>query len=162
MKVPFKWRHAPLPNDSDHIRILGGWAEANITTWRCEPLNRLITLNHSVKEPFNSLIAEWEKHDLIRFMVEAHATKKFIWSGGWVARYKRGKPHDDNPNNISNHSAGTAFDIFAPYYPLGRSVAVDAPIRDLVPIAATHGWRWGGFFNRADGMHFEHESSPFR
>jgi hypothetical protein len=60
---------------------------------------------------------------------------------------------------LSNHAYGTAFDINAPWNALGvRPALVGKPgsVRELVPLAAEHGFAWGGHFRtRPDGMHFE-------
>lgn len=163
---PFKWVHAPSDMDRDRIRILNGWPQLNITSFACEPLgrwtdqrSRIVTLNHSVKEDFLKLWERWEKEGLLQAVEDAGFTPR--WSGGWVARYKRGAPHDQNPRNLSNHSSGHAFDILAPELPLGLKVPQNSIIRQLVPIALECGWHWGGDWGRADPQHFQHKTSFF-
>lgn len=161
--APFGWKSAPTPSDPDHVCILAGWDVLNITSFACEELSRwtkghsrIVTMNHSVKDSFLALWKAWEKAGVLAALQPA------IWSGAYNPRFKRGVPHDQNPSHLSNHCAGTAFDICAQRYPLGSAVPATDPIRHLAEIAKTHGWRWGGdFIHRVDGMHFEAESSPF-
>jgi hypothetical protein len=169
--APFKWTWAPSDTDQDRIRILGGWPQLNITSFACEPLarwtknrSRIVTLNHSVKEPFLKLWEAWEKEDLLELLTESLERKgqKPAWAGGWVPRYKRGAAHDQNPRNLSTHASGHAFDICPTAYPLGKAVPPEDIMHALADVAKEHGWFWGGkFASRPDGMHFQHVSSPF-
>lgn len=168
LPAPFKWKHAPTATDPDAIRILGGWAEAHITSFPCEQTEkwcrrRIITLHHDVKADFLALWAAWEKTGVLELLVadQLSPAKFFTFNGGWVARYKRGAPEDQNARHLSNHSTGHAFDIMAGRYPLGRVVPPTDPIHQLVPIAAQHNWNWGGNFKRPDGMHWQHVKSLF-
>ncbi|GAB4452481.1 MAG: hypothetical protein OHK0029_03470 [Armatimonadaceae bacterium] len=60
---------------------------------------------------------------------------------------------------LSLHALGIAFDINAPWNPLGEPPAAagtPGSVRELVPIFIKHGFLWGGHFrSRPDGMHFE-------
>lgn len=179
MTAPFKWKHAPTPSDPDHIKILDSWDVLNIGSFACEELSawthgksRIVTLNHSVKDSFLALWKAWTKEGVLE-LLKADYSPTFTpsgqpkivvhdgWAGAYNPRFKRGVPHDQNPNHLSNHASGHAFDICSRRYPLGR--AVDGPdlMHMLVPIAESHGWKWGGSFIRPDGMHFQHVTSPF-
>lgn len=158
---PFKWKHAPTATDPDAIRILGDWALLNIGSFACEETSkwckrRIITLNYAVKDDFLALWKAWDAAGVLEPF-----RGLLTWNGGWVARYKRGKPHDQNPRNLSNHSSGHAFDIMAAQYPLGVKPSAVDPIHKLVPIANKHGWEWGGKFNRCDAQHWQHHKSFF-
>lgn len=97
-----------------------------------------------------NIIGDWRSKNIV--LIKSIGT----WNGSFVPRYKRGKAGGSHAD-LSNHSWGTAFDIDAQRYPLGKVVAADAPIRKLVPLAHEHGWLWGGDFkSRPDGMHFEY------
>ncbi len=177
--APFKWKHAPTATDPDHIVILEKWAELNITSFACEELNRwthgksrIVTLNHSCKDSFLALWKAWEKEGVLdtlksdyfpTFTPAGQAPKPVHdgWGGAYNPRYKRGVAHDQNPNHLSNHASGHAFDICARRYPLGVKVAGPDLMQLLVPIAEAHGWKWGGNFTRPDGMHFQSVLSPF-
>lgn len=159
---PFKWKHAPQAADPDHIAILYGWDLLNIGSFACEPLarwtkgrSRMVSMNHSVRESFLELWAAWEKAGVLVPLAPA------AWGGAYNPRYKRGVPHDQNPAHLSNHSTGHAFDICPGKYVLGYVPSPTDPIHQLVPIAESHGWKWGGKFSRCDAMHFQHVSSPF-
>lgn len=168
MTAPFKWRWTPADYDRDRITILEKWPILNITSFACEPLSRwtkgksrIVTLNHSVREDFLRLWDRWEKEGLLEGLAEKC---KPTWSGGWVARYKRGlsdEQHDQQARHLSNHSSGHAFDICAAELPLGLRVDQAHPIRQLVPVAAELNWHWGGDWRRPDPMHFQHKTSPF-
>ena len=162
---PFKWKWTPSDVDNDRICILEKWALLNITSWACEPLSRwtdgrsrIVTMNHSVRADFDKLWRLWEERELLE-EVKEHLFPR--WSGGWVARYKRGAPHDQDPSHLSAHSSGHAFDLCAPDLPLGKRVPHDHVIRLLVPTALECGWHWGGDWTRADPMHWQHKTSPF-
>lgn len=167
--APFRWKAAPTATDKDAIRILEGWAEREITSFACDETERwcrrrIITLNHQVKPDFLALWSAWEKSGVLEALcpVTPRAPAAYItWNGGWVARYKRGMPHDQNPQHVSNHSSGHAFDLMAARYPLGTKPAPSDPIHALVPIANKYGWEWGGKFSRCDPMHWQHHLSPF-
>jgi hypothetical protein len=169
-KSPFKWRHAPSETDPDKIVILEKWALLNITSFACEPLSRwtsgrsrIVTLNHSVKDPFLKLWDRWEHLGLLERLTTSLSEHhmKPTWGGGWVARYKRGAAHDANPSNLSSHASGHAFDICPAAYPLGRPVKGEDIMQALADTAEEMGWTWGGRFrSRPDGMHYQHISSP--
>lgn len=124
-------------------------------------------MNHQCRESFLGLWAAWEKDGALERFKSDYTpapTRAIVhdgWAGAYNPRYKRGVAHDQNPNHLSNHASGHAFDIAAQRYPLGREIPGPDLIHLLVPIAKSYGWRWGGEFTRRDGMHFQHETSPF-
>jgi hypothetical protein len=93
-----------------------------------------------------SLVDAWDKAGLLG--------KVLSWGGSYVPRFVRG-----SRKTLSNHSWGTAFDINAAWNGLGRMPqrrGEVGSVRELVPLAIEHGFFWGGWFTRPDGMHFEH------
>jgi hypothetical protein len=75
------------------------------------------------------------------------------YAGSWVPRFIRG-----SRTALSSHAWGTAFDINAAWNGYGRRPAMfgdEGCVRELVEIAVDHGFYWGGWFPRNDGMHFE-------
>ena len=74
-------------------------------------------------------------------------------AGMLCVRHKR-----NNPNSFSNHSWGTAIDLFfgTDVVPQGRPKTYRGCLQ-LVPFFNQHGWYWGaGFSGRSvDSMHFE-------
>lgn len=80
-----------------------------------------------------------------------HLIKSF--AGSYYPRMIRG-----STRTPSEHSFGTALDINAAWNPLGRVPAAwgtVGSVRELVAIFEKWGFRWGGYFSRKDGMHFE-------
>jgi hypothetical protein len=74
-------------------------------------------------------------------------------AGTWVPRFVRG-----SVSSFSSHAYGTAIDLNAPQNWLGAVPARPSDkgcLYELVGIAAKHGFYWGGWFSRKDGMHFE-------
>lgn len=164
---PFAWKAAPTPTDPDAIRILGHWAEINITSFACEPLarwtngkSRIVTMNFQCKEDFLALWAELEALGLLS-LIPTHLR---AWNGSWVARYKRGltlAQHDQQLRHLSNHSTGHAFDVCAAHLPRGKKAPADDPIHQWVPVCAKHNYSWGNEFATPDPMHFQAIYSPF-
>jgi hypothetical protein len=143
----------PLGDATDDIRILGGWQRANIQAVtvpqlagvKGAPRNGRIWVHKLVGEQVRRLFAAWAEAEL--------ADRVLTWDGCFAPRFVRGgRPV------LSNHAWGTAFDI---NYQWNRLATVPAlrgekgSVRELVPIAAEHGFYWGGHFSRCDGMHFE-------
>lgn len=164
----FKFRPNPVPGNPECITILEGWAVQNIADVRCDQLIELfkrdhVNLHHMAKDPFLALWKAWDKAGLLQYVE--------TWNGSFVPRYKRGrapKPVAGVPVKaqfanaaLSNHSWGTAFDINAKAYPLGKVVPAGDAMRELALVANEHRWFWGGDFkSRPDGMHFEYVGRP--
>jgi hypothetical protein len=147
----FNFVPAPTATNAEAIRITDGWAAKNIVTVSCSQLERFgrspVKLHRVCADPFLELWRTWDAAGLLDIVK--------TWNGMWVPRFKRGKAGGGEAA-LSNHSWGSAFDINAREYPLGKPVAPNARIRALVPHAERLGWYWGGRFrSRPDGMHFE-------
>jgi hypothetical protein len=154
----FQFRHDPLPGNPEHVRVIGGWDVANLTTARVPQLkDRTVCLNHKVMSSFLQLMAAWEAAGLLPLV---HS-----FDGGYASRFKRqngsiaerlAKCALLGASSLSNHCLGSAFDINASELPLGQAISPTHPFRALVPVALRLGWSWGGDFkSRPDPMHFE-------
>ena len=87
--------------------------------------------------------------------IEQRGLKHLILSfaGSYYPRMIRG-----STSSPSEHSFGTALDINAGWNGLAKTPAprgAKGSVVELVPIFEKHGFRWGGYFSRPDGMHFE-------
>jgi hypothetical protein len=129
--------------DLAHVQVFPGY-------FRCHKL---------IAPALQALIAAWKDADLLHLLTS--------FAGGYYPRYIRKTPLDPaghgpkrstDVSKLSNHSFGSAFDFNAPENPLGaepKSVFEAGSVRELAPIAVRHGFYWGGWFSRRDGMHFE-------
>ena len=159
----FPFERDPLPNNPENIRILNDWQARNIITITVPQLvgvpvilpNRVVLSQGKVnchrlaQGKILALFEAWESAGL--------ANRILTWDGGFSARLKR-RARVPIPANLSNHSFGATFDINAQLNPQGKVPVLMGKrgcVRELVDIAARHGLYWGGFFGRADGMHFE-------
>jgi len=149
----FQYTPAPSDGNPEGIRILGNWAAENITQVTIPQLKGLLGAPSSGKVSFHKAAAPqlvamfqaWEDAGLI------DRVKSF--AGTWAPRFIRG-----SRTSLSNHAWGTAIDINAGWNPLGARPALVGKTgctRELVEIAVDHGFYWGGWFSRQDGMHFE-------
>jgi peptidoglycan hydrolase-like protein with peptidoglycan-binding domain len=150
----FQFVPAPLPDNREHIRILGNWQAENIVNVPIPQLRRALGSRARAAIPFHKLAAEqlkglwqaWEDADLL--------DRILTFDGSFEPRFVRG-----SRSSLSNHSFGTAFDInadFNPYNTRPRLFGEKGSTRELVPIANQWGFYWGGHFRtRPDGMHFE-------
>lgn len=143
---------APLPNDPEHVRLIGDWSARNIVRVYVPQLERFHRAHQRVHRlAAQPLIDVWQAWDDAGLAEEVET-----WNGLFVPRFKRGRA-GGGIASLSNHGWGTAFDCDAHLYPLGRAVPLDAPVRKRVEIAAEYGWFWGGAFRRRpDGMHWEY------
>lgn len=158
-----QFRADPIPTNPERVHILGGWAEKNIADVRCRQLanqfkKNHVNLNYSCVQPFLDLWDAWEERGLLP-LIES-------FNGSWVARFKRqngtvearmAKCLKLGAASLSNHSWGTAFDVNAKKYPLGRPLAAEDPFWECVVVAEEFGWFSGARFkSRPDPMHFEY------
>jgi len=146
------FRFEPIPGKDD-IRILGDWVERNIVAVTVPqligvdgaPSSGRIRLHRKIATQVQDLFKSWEDAGL--------RDRLLTWGGGFVPRFVRG-----NRTTLSNHAWGTAFDINVPWNARGTVPALrgeKGSVRELVPIANSRGFYWGGHFSRRDGMHFE-------
>ena len=148
-----EFRYEPIGPDTDDIQILGGWQKANIQPVtvpqlvgvKGAPATGRIWVHKLVIEQVRALFQAWDGAGLTDLIL--------TWDGSFVPRFVRG-----SRTTLSNHAWGTAFDVNYPWNRLGTVPAMrgdKGSVRDLVPVAADHGFYWGGHFSRRDGMHFE-------
>ncbi len=109
------------------------------------PASGEILIHTRVAEQLGELVYAWHVAGLIHLIQG--------WSGSYAPRFIRG-----SSTTLSSHSWGSAFDINYVGNQLGRVPALkgdQGSVRELVPLAIKHGFYWGGWFSRRDGMHFE-------
>lgn len=149
----FRYEPAPSPSNPEGIRILDGWAGANIVQVHIPQLAGILGAPSSCRASFHRLAGDrvaalferWQRAGLLPLVKS--------WAGSWAPRFVRG-----SRTSLSNHAFGTAFDINAAWNGLGAVPALagrQGSVRELVPIAHELGFYWGGHFSRQDGMHFE-------
>lgn len=150
----FKFAPAPQSGNPEAIRILDGWAEANIVRVvipqlvgiEGAPTDGSVRFHRAAAEQLQGLFQAWDDAGLLH-LVET-------WGGSYVPRFIRG-----SRSVLSNHAFGTAFDINAAWNGLGAMPAkagMHGSVRELVPLAGKFGFFWGGHYTkRRDGMHFE-------
>jgi peptidoglycan hydrolase-like protein with peptidoglycan-binding domain len=166
----FSFTHAPTIGNPQKIKIGGTWVNDTIVTVKVPQLIGVpipIDSAHAVLSDGKvqchklagpviiGLFQAWEDAGL--------ASRILTWYGCFNARLKR-KTVTPKPENLSNHSWGSAFDINAPQNWLGELPTVMGGrgcVRELVSIANEMGVYWGGHFGgpttigSRDGMHFE-------
>ena len=150
----FAYEPAPTQWNPEAITIKDNWAALNVVQVEIPQLVGVSGAGMSGKIPFHragadQLKALWEAwedaglHPLI-----------LSWGGSYAPRFVRG-----SRTYLSNHAWGTAFDLNVQWNGLGVEPALvgkHGSVRKLVPLAAEHGFYWGGWYNgRKDGMHFE-------
>jgi D-alanyl-D-alanine carboxypeptidase/Putative peptidoglycan binding domain len=149
---PFDWVQRPLPDNRENIEIRGGWEEANIITVDLPELAE--ATNGQYKRMRCNKRASKQLQDLWKAWGAAGLLQQVkTYDGSFVPRLIRG-----STRSLSNHAYGTAFDINYEWNQLGRTPAAPGKtgsVWELVSIAHQHGFFWGGFFARGDGMHFE-------
>lgn len=148
-----EFRYEPVGPETDDIRILGGWQQANLEavtvpqliSVKGAPASGRIWVHKLVVEQTRALFAAWADAGLADLVL--------TWEGSFAPRFVRG-----SRTLLSNHAWGTAFDINYRWNRLGTVPALrgeKGSVRELVPLAHEHGFYWGGHFSRCDGMHFE-------
>lgn len=148
----YKYVAAPTASNAEAIRITDGWDTRNIVV---EVIPQLVKAGvhatgrasmHRLAAPQTlALWQAWEDAGLL------HLVRS--WEGMFVPRFIRG-----SRTTLSNHAKGSAFDINYTGNELGRTPMAAGKlgsVRELVPLAVHFGFYWGGWFSRADGMHFE-------
>ena len=159
----FRYEPAPTPYNPEAIRFLDDWPSKHIVTVYVPQLVSIPGIVHEgkvlahgptsgnvechklVAGQLKALWQAWEDAGLLERIV--------TWNGLWAPRFIRG-----SNTTLSNHAYGSAFDINAPWNPLGGKPAsrgVRGSVLDLVDLATEHGFYNGMFFSRMDAMHFE-------
>lgn len=149
----FAFKAHPVPGNAENIRILDDWPKKNIVTVTIPQLKGVQGMGSGSKVQFHrkaadqlvALWAAWEEADMLRHVL--------TWDGSFVPRFVRG-----SKTTLSNHAFGSAFDINANFNRRGTIPALvgkKGSVREMVPIAYEHGFFWGGYFGKKDGMHFE-------
>lgn len=150
----YDFRPKPLPNNPEHIVILGDWEAKNIVRVpipqligvQGAPSDGVVRFHKAAADQFAALWKTWQKAKLL--------DRLLTYEGTFVPRFIRG-----STTVLSNHAFGSAFDINASFNALGAEPARIGDrgcVRELVTIANEHGFYWGGHFSkRPDGMHFE-------
>lgn len=152
----FSFKAAPTPSNPERIIITDREWRRNIIKVSIPQLAAIGRRPHmwahtKVADSLQAIWHDWEAAGLLSLVVS--------YNGSYNARYIRG-----SRRSLSNHSWGTAFDINLRANRLGAVPALvgqPGSVRMLVPIAAKHGWFWGGWYGygpgrgRYDGMHFE-------
>jgi len=143
-------------SENGKLRVTNGWDRKNIVKVFIPQLLKIgqtwghdkgkILFHRRAAQQLIDLWAAWEAEGLLEHVV--------MWSGSYQPRFIRG-----NPNRLSNHAYGTAFDINVKQNRLGKRPALLGEygcVRELVPLANQFGFFWGGHYRRRkDGMHFE-------
>lgn len=144
------------------VKIKGNWESTNIEevdipqlkgktngTTKKEITKGVIWFNKKAKKQLQRLWKAWEDAGLL--------DRILTFDGAFVARHIKRKD-GTCATSLSNHAWGSAFDINADWNSLGSEPALVGQkgcTRELVEIAAQHGFYWGGHFTTKDGMHFE-------
>ncbi len=148
-----EFRYEAVGPDTDDIRILGTWKQANIVPTvvpalvgvEGAPATGRIWVHRLAAERVRALFSAWDEAGLARLLL--------TWEGSFAPRFVRG-----SRATLSNHAWGAAFDVNCRWNRLGTVPALrreKGSVRELVPVANAHGFYWGGHFSRRDGMHFE-------
>ncbi len=162
----FRFQHAPTPSNPEHVVIEPGWAEANLVSIYVPQIHRMVTCHAKAERALLEVWREWERLGYLGAGIGDPRGLVQTYNGMWVPRFKRqpGTPSQRlarcrtlGAASLSNHSWGTAFDINARIWPLGKAVPADAPYRALIPAANRLGWFCGADYRtRPDGMHWEY------
>ena len=149
---PFDWVHRPTSDNRENIEIRGAWEGDNIVSVDLPELAeatggefRRMRWNNRTRKQLEDL---WKAGKVAGLLPSIKT-----YDGAFVPRLIRG-----STRSLSNHAYGTAFDINYEWNQLGENPArsgTKGSVWELVPLAHEHGFFWGGFFARGDGMHFE-------
>lgn len=149
----FAYITKPIPGNPENILITDNWQRDNIVAAiipqllcvSAAPHDGRIWFNKNAVSQMTTLWAAWEKAGLL--------DRVLTWGGSFVPRFVRG-----STTQLSNHSFGTAFDINMAFNGLSvepARIRQNGSVRELVSIAKSNGFYWGGHFQRRDRMHFE-------
>ena len=148
----FTYVRDPQPDNPEHIKVTGDWATTNLVNVQIPQLVNVAGANggliklHKLAVPIFQL---W-----FHTLEDAGLLPLILGFGGaYSARLVRG-----STATLSSHAHGSAVDLNVAWNQLGKAPAPEGAkgsVAKLVPIAASLGIYWGGWFSRLDGMHFE-------
>lgn len=147
-----EYKSAGTSRNKEAIKITNGWS-SNLTR---VSIPQLVGLPGAYKLKtfyFHKKIAEQTQGLFQAWEDAGHGGLILGFGGSWVPRFVRG-----SRSTLSSHAWGTAFDINVPWNYRGTVPAArdkHGSVRELVDIAYEHGFYWGGYFRKRDGMHFE-------
>jgi hypothetical protein len=130
-----------MPGNGGRIVIDAGWVERNIVTAEV-PLYGEVRCHRLIIEPMRAALEEIVAEGLHPLLDLSD------YGGCYLPRYidwQEGR-------NLSMHAWGLAFDVNVATNGLGQVPQLDMRI---VEIFERHGFNWGGWWRRPDGMHFE-------
>ncbi len=147
-----EFKPAENPADPEAVIITNDW-KSNIKKFAIPQLVGVVgagkltqfDFHEKVGKQVQALFQAWEDH--------GHKDLIISFAGSWVPRFVRG-----SRTSLSSHAWGTAFDINAAWNARGSRPALvgeKGSVRELVTIAYDHGFWWGGYFDKPDGMHME-------
>lgn len=113
-----------------------------VPEWFC--IRGIVTMNARAADQLRELLKAWRSAGL--------DNRVLSFGGSLAFRKVRGG------KSLSSHAFGSAFDINVQWNPLGSRAAMPwekGCLLELVKVANSLGWYWGGHFTRMDGMHFE-------
>lgn len=165
----FKFQQAAIEyrHDRDEISIgsscdgdIKDWGAFNFVTANVSGSVALknIRVHREAAVPLKRSFSAWHDADLLHLIIG--------YAGAYNPRYKRGRSgpashgtrESSEVSALSNHAFGSAFDINSYQNAYGAYLAEvheAGCVRELVPLAHEHGFYWGGYFGKRDGMHFE-------
>lgn len=163
-----EYRPAGNPNNPEAVVVTNNWASKHLVHVAVPQLSRIpgvpsggaivsagpssghVDVHTVVAVPLQKLWQAWEDEGLL------HLVR--TWDGLGNTRFVRG-----SRSSLSNHAYYSAFDINYRWNMLGKQPALKGEpgsVRELILIANSLGWFWGGHFpaygGRPDGMHFEY------
>lgn len=141
----------PTPDDPEHIVILNAYEARNIVSVHIPQLQAAFPQQHSMRfhrKGVPQLLGFFEAIERGGFLQQL-----LSYGGSYNPRLVRG-----SKTVLSNHAFGSAFDINMAWNPFHQEPALlgaQGSVRELVPLAHSFGFYWGGHFKNPDGMHFE-------
>lgn len=151
---PMEFVAAPTTKNPERIRVTNNWVQTNVVELHLPQLAKVPGnhggIMHFHRKAANQLVLLWHEWEAAGLL-----DRILTFDGGYVPRFVRGRAEDQI---LSNHAFATAFDINYAWNKLGVAPAPLGSrgcVYELVAIANSHGFYWGGHFNRKDGMHFE-------
>ncbi len=150
----FQYKHAPMPGNYEHIKILGDWVKKNLVRVDIPQLAGMSGASKTGRLWFHRLAAA-QLQKLFKAWEEAKLLDRLLsFEGAFVPRFIRG-----STTTLSNHAFASAFDLNYSWNKIGHVPALGGEkgsLRELVPLANEFGFYWGGHYKgRLDGMHFE-------